>query len=156
MTRAILPPSAGEHSPYYGRYIELVPAGDLLAALAAQPGQLRDLLGALGEEAAGFRPGPDEWSVARGDHGPLPGADPDAYMREAGFDARPLVELLEEFELLRRANVLVFGALAPEHTLRVGTASGSPMSVRALLYLLAGHVIWHMRSLREDYLARMP
>ena len=176
MTAGILPPSEDEYAPYYGRYIELVPAGELHTRLTSQPGELRALLGALDEAAAGFRPGPAEWSVkevvghlcdwerilsfralcfARGDQSALPGLDPDDYVREARFDSRTLADLLEEFELLRRANALVFQALAPEHALRVGTTSGSPTSVRALLYIMAGHVTWHLRSLREDYLARM-
>jgi hypothetical protein len=176
MSTAILPPPADEYASYYGRYISRVPPGDLFATLAWQPGRLRSLLGALDESGAGFRPGPAEWSIkevvghlcdwerifgfralcfARGDQSELPGLEPDDYVREARFDGRTLADLLEEFELLRRASVLVFRSLAPEHALRIGTASGNRISVRALLYLHAGHVIWHMESLETDYLAKM-
>jgi hypothetical protein len=37
----------------------------------------------------------------------------------------------------------------------MGTASGFPVSVRALLYIMAGHVEHHLESLRTDYLARL-
>jgi hypothetical protein len=35
---------------------------------------------------------------------------------------------------------------------RSGTASGYPVSARALVYMLIGHVDHHMASLREKYL----
>ena len=35
--------------------------------------------------------------------------------------------------------------------LRLGTANGQPVSVRALAYLLAGHVAHHLSILRERY-----
>jgi hypothetical protein len=34
----------------------------------------------------------------------------------------------------------------------LGTASGNPISARALIYMLVGHVEHHMESLREKYL----
>lgn len=62
---------------------------------------------------------------------------------------------MEEFDLLRRANVLAFRDLSREASLRQGTASGFAVSVRALLYMMAGHVAHHLESLRQDYLARL-
>ena len=41
-----------------------------------------------------------------------------------------LPDLLEEFELLRRSNVLLFSGISTEVSLRMGTASGNPISVR--------------------------
>lgn len=35
---------------------------------------------------------------------------------------------------------------------RVGTASGYPVSARALIYMLVGHVDHHLASLHEKYL----
>lgn len=35
---------------------------------------------------------------------------------------------------------------------RVGTASASPVSVRALVYIIAGHEHHHMESLQTVYL----
>ena len=38
-----------------------------------------------------------------------------------------------------------------EETARVGSASGSPMSARAAIYILAGHIIHHVDSLKTTY-----
>lgn len=167
-------PAEDEYAPFYAGYIRLVPDGDIFEILAHQPGALRALLATLPAKHAGFRPGPAEWSIkevvghindtervfayralriARGDQTPLAGFDQDDYIREATFDERTLPDLMEEFELLRRANVLAFQGLSDAISQRVGTASEASVSVRALLYIMAGHVEHHLESLRGDYLA---
>jgi len=169
-------PHENEYAPFYAGYVALVPDGDVFETLARQPEALRTLLARLSTEQADFRPGPEEWSIkevighindtervfayralrfARGDETPLAGFEQDDYVREAHFGARPLPDLMEEFDLLRRANVLAFRDLSREASLRQGTASGFAVSVRALLYIMAGHVAHHLESLRQDYLARL-
>src|SRR5919201_1885880 len=56
-------PDAGEFTAYYGRYIGLVPEGDVLAVLADQPGEVRALLGAAPGGVAETRHPPYTWSV---------------------------------------------------------------------------------------------
>jgi hypothetical protein len=60
--------------------------------------------------------------------------------------------LIQEFEHLRRANVLAIQNMTDEAALRVGVASGYPVSARALIYMLVGHVDHHLESLNEKYL----
>jgi hypothetical protein len=130
----------------------------------------------LTAEGADFRPAPGEWSIkevvghindtervfayralriSRADSTPLAGFEQDAYVRESNFGLRTLYDLLEEFALLRRANLLAFTKLTPDMLVRMGTASNNPVSVRALLYMIAGHVEHHLESLRVDYLPKM-
>lgn len=166
-------PDPDEYAPFYAGYIAHVPAGDLFALLRAQPDALRALLGGLTEAQVLYRPAPGEWSVkeivghicdtervfayralriARGDTTPLPGFEQNMYVDNAHFDARPLADLLDEFQQQRAANLLCFQALTPAQTEQRGTASDAPVTVRALLYMLAGHVEHHLLSLREKYL----
>jgi hypothetical protein len=63
-----------------------------------------------------------------------------------------LQDLIQEFEYLRRANILAIHNMSEEATLRCGTASGFPVSARALIYMLVGHVDHHIASLNEKYL----
>lgn len=175
-TPAITRPDEHEYAPYYAGYIGRVPDGDIFDILAGQIGALRALLANVSPIQADFRPGPAEWSikevvghmidtervfayralrVSRKDQTPLPGFDQDAYIRETDYGARTLADLLEEFDLLRRANLLAFKPLSPEASLRLGMASGFVVSARALIYMLAGHVEHHMQSLRDDYLAKL-
>ena len=169
-------PSENEYAPYYAGYIQRVADGDIFEVLARQSDTLRALLAKLPARQADFRPGPAEWSIkevaghindaervfayralriSRGDQTPLPGFEQDDYVRAANFGERTLPDLLEEFGLLRHANLLAFNRLSNEASQRLGTASEFAVSVRALLYIMAGHVEHHVESLRKDYLAKL-
>jgi hypothetical protein len=155
-------PQTDEYIPYYGNYIKLVPPGsDIFALLSQQP-----------DDQANVHPAPGEWSIkevvghlcdgervlayravciARGDQTPLAGFEPDDYVRGTDFNVRSLPDLIEEFSLQRRANVLCFRPLNSAEAARTGTASGYPFSARALLYILVGHVMHHTLSLKDVY-----
>jgi len=90
--------------------------------------------------------------VSRGDATPLPGFEQEAYVRAAGFDRCALADLVNEFELLRRANMLSIGHMTDEAIACRGIASGYSVSAKALIYMLVGHVDHHMASLQEKYL----
>lgn len=162
-----------EYGAFYAGYVGRVPDNvDLFALMQAQPDDLRALVGHIPDGEASARPKPAEWSIkevlghivdtervfsyratciARGDTTPLPSFDQDAYVHAANFNARSVASLLDEFTALRYANLHTFHALTEPELLRRGTASSSPVSVRSLLYMLAGHVLHHIESLKVDY-----
>jgi hypothetical protein len=166
-------PDVTEYLPYYGRYISLVPDGNILAVLSQQLGETLTLLRSIPESKAGFRYAPDKWSIkelvghlidterifsyralcfARNDETPLPGYEQDDYIRNASFDDYPLGELADEFESVRRSTLFLFKHLRREAWMRRGIASESGVSVRALAYIIAGHERHHMEILRSRYL----
>ena len=166
-------PEADEYAPYYGGYIDRVPAGDVMAILGGQLDELVPLLQGLTEEQGDFRFAPGEWTIkevvghlvdterafgyrifafSRGEAQPVPGIEQDDYVREGNFGARTLADLLEELSLLRRANLIAYRYLTAEASKQRGVASGMEISVRALVYVLAGHIIYHEEDLREKYL----
>lgn len=172
MTTCIPHPQPDEYVPYYGQYIDRVQEDEIFGILLDQIDLIRGLARGLSEEQAAYHFAPDAWSIkqvighindvervfafrtlciSRADPAPLPGFEQDPYVCEADFEQRPLSELVEEFELLRRANVLAFKRLTPEVCSRRGIASGYEFSVRALLYIMAGHVFAHAESLQADY-----
>lgn len=168
------PPASDEYAPFYGDYIQRASQrDDLYAALSLQLDELHTALDPLTDEQERFKPGPGEWSIkevighlkdvervfsyrllriSRGDATPLPGFEQEDYVNAAGFDNSTLDDLLCEFEYLRRANILALRHLSAEAMDRRGTASGMTVSVRALIYMLVGHVDHHMASLQEKYL----
>jgi hypothetical protein len=170
----LIPPTAEEFSPYYADYVQRAQArGDVMAALPRQADELNALLGKLTDKQARFKFGPAEWSIkelvghlndvervfsyrllriSRNDKTSIPGFEQDDYVREAGFDNHDLKDLLKEFELLRGANVIAINNMSEEATKRMGTASGNPVSARALIHMLVGHVDHHVASLQENYL----
>ncbi len=166
-------PQPDQYSGFEPTYVDRVPDGtDIMDLLRRQPDQLRALLQNTWDSAASVRPKHDEWSIkevighiadserifayrclciARGDTTPFPGFDQDAYISGTDLNPRPLSGLLEEFDLLRRANLLCFEALDDFELSRVGTVNSLPVTPRALLFIMAGHVMHHLESLQADY-----
>jgi hypothetical protein len=163
-------PDTTEYAPYYGTYISLVPGGDILAILERQLADVNGLLRGVPEAVGNTRHPPYTWSVkevvghlidservfgyralrfARGDATPLPGFDENAYARAVQFDSYALAELLDEFELVRRSHLHLFRHLDAEAWGRQGVANEKPVSVRALAWILAGHVCHHLAILRK-------
>ncbi|HEU0076825.1 MAG TPA: DinB family protein, partial [Longimicrobiaceae bacterium] len=58
---------------------------------------------------------------------------------------------LDEFEAVRAATLALFRGMPEEAWERRGTANGSAVSTRGLLYVTAGHARHHFEILRERY-----
>ena len=166
-------PDASEHLPYYAKYVDRVPDGDLLQTLREQLDETRALVGGLDEAQGGHRYEPGKWSIrevlnhvidaerifayralriSRGDQTPLESFDENAYATAANADARTLADLADELQHVRLANLALLRSLSDEALARRGTASGGPVSVRALAWIIAGHERHHVALLRERYL----
>lgn len=167
-------PTNEEFASFYGGYVQLALArADVFAALSQQIEEIKSALGGLTDTQALFRDAPKEWSIkevmghmndverifsyrllriSRNDATPLPGFEQEDFVRESTFNAYPIKDLVQEFEYLRSANILAIRNLSEAAILRCGTASGMTVSVRALIYMLVGHVDHHMASLQEKYL----
>jgi uncharacterized damage-inducible protein DinB len=82
----------------------------------------------------------------------LPGFDQDVYMEKATFNERSLEDLAEEFRTVREATLYLLKSLTEDQTKQKGIASGNPVSVRGLAYMIAGHEMHHIKILKEKYL----
>ncbi len=173
MAGRITKPEAGEFNPYYGKYIALVPAGDVVADMESHGKSLAAFLRGPASSRASHRYAPGKWSVkevighiadaerifayralraARGDATPLASFDENAYVPAGDFDQRGLEDLVREFEAVRAASICLFASLSEATAKKVGTASNAPISVRALAYIVDGHGRHHEGILRERYL----
>ena len=125
-------PLPGEYASYAQDDIDAVAGDDAVAALEAQLALVLTRLGPLSEDRVrGLTYAPGKWTlkevvghladderifmyralcVARGDQQPMPGFDENAYMDHAGFEDRPLADLLEEYRSVRRASISLFRA----------------------------------------------
>jgi hypothetical protein len=166
-------PQATEYNEFYNGYIQRVPHdSDVLALMEQQTQTLRDLLSGVSDDQATITPAPGEWNIkevvghmndterifsyralriARHDQTALAGFDQDDYVRTGTFSVRSLANLLDEFEAIRRATLILYRSFSADDVLRLGTASTYPVSVRALIYITAGHVEHHTISLRDVY-----
>jgi len=165
-------PEPAEYREYSARYVSLVQEADVLSLMDAQAGLVHDALAGLSDERSGHRYAPGKWSVrealghmidtervfgfralavARGETWALPGFDENAYAAIAGADRVPIGELAEEFATVRRSHVLMFRHLDEAAWRRIGTVYEHPTSVRALAFIMAGHVRHHATLFAERY-----
>jgi len=167
-------PKSNENPSYYNRYIELIKSEDILAVLENQNQEMHGLLSRIGEEAAGFRYAPEKWSIkevighvidverifayralrfARNDKTPLAEFEEDNYVKNANFDSRTLIDLGDEFRIVRESTLSMFTSFKDEIYNRVGTASGFNFTVRAIPFIIAGHEIHHRKIIQEKYMS---
>jgi hypothetical protein len=166
-------PSADEYLPYYGKYIALVPENEALPALERQRDVMLPFLRGLTEEQGALRYAPGKWSIkqmlghvadgervfayralrfGRGDETALPGFEENDYAANAGSDRLPLTALVDQLEGVRAGTLHLFRTLPDEGWTRRGLANASPVTVRALAFIIAGHGYHHMAMIRERYL----
>lgn len=166
-------PLESEYAPYYESYIAYVSETDILPVLRSQMDELdvllehvepnretyryaegkwsiREIVGHLidGERVFGYR----AFCIARGEQQNLPGFDQDDYMLTAPYNGIELEDLLSELRLIRLGNIAMLRTLDEEAWSRIGTANDNQVTVRALVFIMAGHVRHHMNVLRERYL----
>ena len=173
MTIAVSQPRDGEFSPAHARYIERIgPIADAAGLLEGQSNRLVRQVAALTDEQGEYRYADGKWSIkevlghvadtervfayrllriARGDETPLPGFDENTYVPAAQCARRTMADIIEEWIAVRSATVALVRGLPPEAWGRRGTASGMPLSARAALYVLLGHVDHHQRLLEDRY-----
>ena len=165
-------PEPSEYNEYYGKYISLVTEDDVIDALVPQPNEMRAIFKDLAEDKGLFAYADGKWTVkevishlidverifayrvlriARGDTTPIEGYEQDGYIDNSNANGRSFIDLLDEFDLQRRSNMLFFNNLNRDGWLRQGTASGMGISVRAIAYIMAGHVRHHMSILKDHY-----
>ena len=89
---------------------------------------------------------------ARNDTTPLPGFEQDDYAAIYNANNRDYKELLEEFEFTRKSIILLFKSFGNDELMRIGIASGNKMSVRALGYIISGHLQHHLNIISVRYL----
>ncbi len=162
-------PANDEYREYYGTYINRVPDGDLLMLLDTQVGELHEVLDPVTERQATTIHEPYAWTIkqvvghlidcervfgnrihrfASGDFQPVPGIDQDLYVANNDYQTPTLASLVKEMECCRNANVLMLQRIHSEAWDNRGTADGNSVSVRALAWILAGHVIHHLEIVR--------
>jgi hypothetical protein len=166
-------PGADEAAAYYSIYIDAVRGDDALTAIEWQLSEVPKFFEGISDEKSLSRYAPDKWSIrqvlnhvsdterafafralwfARGFAEPLPGFDQNIAAAGVDADAIPWASHIEEFRDVRQSTLSLVRNLPVESWDRRGVASGNPFTVRAVAFIIAGHVEHHLRVLRERYL----
>jgi uncharacterized damage-inducible protein DinB len=166
-------PTAEEYAPFYGTYMKMVGDGDdVLTLLEEQCAGSYALFSSLSDEQANYAYAEGKWTIkqvlghmidaertfayrilafSRGQK-ELPGFDENEYVERATFNDRSITDLAAEFKKVRESNLYLLQALTPEQLNATGIANGNQISVLAIVYIMAGHELHHIKIVKERYL----
>lgn len=166
-------PNDDEYSPSAKGYIELIPQdGKVLEHLAASVKKVKALVLTLPPKKLIYRWAEEEWTVkeilvhimdterilayralcfARNDPTGLAPYDQESFIAASGANDRKLGEILNEYTAIRNATLTLFFSLHNDALTRAGIVNGKRVSVRGLAYMILGHEMHHLESIRENY-----
>lgn len=166
-------PTTEEYPDYYQEYMKLLPEGDLLFMLEKQASDLRYLFKDISDEQAEEAYAEGKWTMkellqhfidserifgyralcfSRGEEASLPGWDEAKYVLNSFANIRTLENLLDEYELTRRSNMVMFHSFTQEMMDNYGVANGRKMTLRGLLHVIAAHELHHINIFKTRYL----
>lgn len=158
---------------YFSYYIEQVDNQNVIEGLMTHKEVIINLYKSLSEEQKNFRYDIGKWSpheilghltdterifgfrafsIARGEKQSLPGFDENEYAEAAKFSEISFESLLEQYRLVREGSIALFNTFSEEVSSQIGFANGNPVSARALICMIAGHELHHLKILKERYL----
>ena len=167
---AIRPPLDTEYAEYFGLYIGRVPDGDIVDYLELQIAEFRKVLDSIDEKTAETLHQPYTWTIKQvvghlidvervfgyralrfstGDVRPILGMEHDAWVAATDYQTPTLTALTDELEYARRANLCFFRRIKPEAWDETGTADEKQITVRAIAYILVGHIIHHLEIVKS-------
>lgn len=162
-----------EYNSYYQTYLEKTNSSELKEGLRNNRDKVLLFFNNIPSEKYEFRYEVGKWTikemllhcidterifayralrVARQDQTPLPGFDQDAYAEPSKANNRSFESLLNEYKSVRAATISLFDSFDDDMLLAKGFASNSPISVRALGFIIMGHENHHCDVLKERYL----
>jgi uncharacterized damage-inducible protein DinB len=162
----------GEYNPYYGTYIKKT-SGLSLDSLKSSGEKTISFLKSIPSDKLEFRYAEGKWTIkeiiqhlmdaeriftyralriARKDQTPLPGFEQDDYVLPSQANTRSIEDLVNEFTAIKAATVSLFDSFSDEMLKALGKASNSPVSVRAIGFIIMGHEIHHCEVIKERYL----
>lgn len=162
-----------EFNPYYTGYISKFRDQPILSSLRTQKSSFTDFLSTFPSDKTDYRYEATKWTplqifghlmdterimayralaISRKDVTPLPGFDQDAYVDDIDVNHRTVESYISEFDSVRNATISLFDNFSSDQLLLMGNASKSPVSVRALGYIILGHTTHHQQILQDRYL----
>jgi uncharacterized damage-inducible protein DinB len=166
-------PQLNDYPVFAGTYVNMVPDGaDVMQLLTDSLTATHEIFTGLPDEKGLYAYAEGKWTVKEmlghmidterifairafcisREQIVMPGFDQEVYVNNTDYNSRSLQDLADEFRITRQSNLYVFRNLTEEQLNRSGTASGNHVTVRALIFMTAGHELHHLKILTERYL----
>jgi hypothetical protein len=164
----ITQPNPIEYNPFYQRYIDRIKGFPVHDLLTQQIPLLFEVFEDVSEDEIDLPMSPGKWTynqlvghlldtekimhfralmIAREPGVSLPGFDQDRYVAEGNFTGIPALASSIKGIIANRKGILSFlETLRSEQLENVGEVDGHPMSARALIYIICGHMQYHLAS----------
>ncbi len=165
-------PTPEEVFTHFQGYVAQTQGDDLFAAFEQAMNELRRYVHDLPEERCEHRYAAGKWSIkevvqhltdterilsyralrfARHDATELAGFEENDYVPAARVARRTMADLITEHEAVRASTIALFRSFDADMVDASGVANGKRISVRALGWSIAGHVMHHVHILHERY-----
>lgn len=165
-------PDNSEFASSFAGYVALVPETDVLAVLQDQITVVFQQAALVAADRERYRYGAGKWSIrevfghlvdaervfgyrafciSRWESVSLPSFEENDYVKRSRYDECPLKDLVTELKIVREGNLSFLRFLDNSAWEHIGTANNHPVSVRALAYIMAGHVRHHFKGLHDNY-----
>ncbi|MBK6446687.1 MAG: DinB family protein [Bacteroidetes bacterium] len=166
-------PAPDEYPNWASEEILLVKDPDLISGLQISLHSTLDFFKTIPAEKLRYRYQPGKWMIpeiwqhvmdverilayrslrySRKDPTVLQGFDESLYAENSVAKNRAWEDMIHEYTHLRNSTISLFKSFTEEMTLYKGVTGQSTMSVRAAGFLILGHEIHHVRTIKERYL----
>ena len=89
---------------------------------------------------------------SRGDSTPIPGFDAKLYVQNSNPGKASLYDFALSFGRIRETNLSMFKSLNEDQLAMKGIMNGEETTVKALIYVIAGHSLHHINFIKRTYL----
>jgi hypothetical protein len=165
-------PSTKEYGAPHQTYLNYTSGKDYSLLVQQYNERITESWAAIPSEKTNFAYGPDKWTIkqlfqhvidterifayralalSRKEPAALLGFDENEYAKNATAANRNWKDMLTEWRVVRQSTNLLFASFTEEQLMSMGTASGYPISVNALGFIIFGHALHHLHILKERY-----
>jgi uncharacterized damage-inducible protein DinB len=165
-------PLTEDYAPFYSGYIQNIKE-NVFNVLEDQLQSTISFLKAIPESKHNFSYAEGKWSIkevighlidtervmayralciSRNEKQSLPGFDEKNYINASNYSSMNFYDIVNEKSKVRESNLLMFKNYSEEILEKRGIANNDEVTVRALLFIIAGHEIHHLNILKERYL----
>lgn len=166
-------PQEKDYIPYFKKYIDLIPEGDIISALKANHQTILDFIEDIPRQKLNYFYDDGKWTVkqvinhindterilsyralrfARGDNQKVLGFDENLYAANANLSNTNAQLLADEFDSIRLSNILFYKQLSEKELLLKGQTASGETNVLSIGYFICGHAMHHINVIKEKYL----